>query len=404
MLKNNRFLRVLVIIVLSLFLLHQAYSFFYTPLTTGTAQIITETEGISFTGMIIREEKVIDRNIGGVVHLRVGDGERIAKDGVIADIYTNETDSLSVNRIEELKEKIANIETIQSYNDLAAVNINLLNNKISDKLGEILFLCGNGNLKDARNQSDLLLTMMNRKEMVIGNSADFTGQLNTLKSELTNLEAGLSEPVEKITASSSGFFVSQVDGYENVLTTSDLEQYTPEFLDSVSAESVNSTEKTGKIVSDYTWYIAASITADQSLAYKVGDTVKIKTQLKSNPYIKVTVEAINLSKDRERAVILFSSQEMNAELATMRTGAMMLISGEYEGLRIERGALRVNDNQTGVYIVSGMELKFVKVKVLYQTEDYVICEKSLASDNTSLRLHDKVVIKGRNLYEGKIIN
>lgn len=401
---KSRFVRITLIVIMSVFLLYQVYSSFFTPITTSAAQHITETEGISFTGMIIRNEKTIDRNTVGVVHLKVGDGERVAKDGVIADIYTSEADSLAVNRIEELKDKISNIETIQSYNDLAAVDIDLLNNKINDKLAEIIFMCGNGNLKEARNQSDTLLTMMNRKEMVIGNSADFTEQLTTLKGELSSLEASLSEPVSKITAERSGFFVSQVDGYENILETENLEEYTPEFMDKVTAENVNSDEKIGKIVSDYTWYIAAEVTADQSLKYKAGDIVKIKTLLKSNPYINVTVSAINLSEDRERAIILFSCQEMNSELATMRTGSMMIISGEYEGLRIERGALRVNDNQTGVYIVSGMELKFVKVKVLYQTEDYVICEKSLASDSTSLRLHDKVVVKGRNLYEGKIVD
>ncbi len=401
---KSRFTRITLIVVLAFFLLYQIYSSFYTPITTNAAQHITETEGISFTGMIIRNEKTIDRITGGVVHLKVNDGERIAKDGVIADIYTNEADSLAVNRIEELKDKISNIETIQSYNDLAAVDINLLNSKINDKLGNILFLCSSGNFKEARNQSDDLLTMMNRKEMVIGNTADFTEQLNSLKGELSSLETSLSEPVSKVTAESSGFFISQVDGYENVLTTENLENYTPEFMDKVTAENVNGETKTGKIVSDYTWYIAAVVTADQSLAYKAGDSVKIKTLLKSNPYINVTVAAVNLSEDRERAVLLFSCQEMNSELATMRTGSMMIISGEYEGLRIERGALRVNNGQTGVYIVSGMELKFVKVRVLYQTEDYVICEKSLATDNTSLRLHDKVVVKGRNLYEGKIID
>lgn len=401
---KNRFVRVCAVVLMSIFLIYQIYSSFYTPITTGVAQFITETEGISFTGMIIRNEKTIDRNTAGVAHLKVNDGERISKDGIVADIYTNESDSLAVSKIEELREKISNIETIQSYNDLAAVNINLLNGKINDKLGEILFLCGNGDYKEARNQGDNLLTMMNRKEMVIGNSTDFSAQLTSLKSELSTLEASLSNPVSKITATSSGFFVSQVDGYENLLTTDNLEKYTPEFIDNAVAENINAETKIGKIVSDYTWYIAAVVTSDQALAYKVGDTVKIKTLLKSNPYLNVTVSAVNRSEDKERATILLSCQEMNSELATMRTASMVIISGEYEGLRIERGALRVNNNQTGVYIVSGMELKFVKVKVLYQTEDYVICEKSLASDSTSLRLHDKVVIKGRNLHEGKIID
>ncbi len=401
---ENRFVRIGISIIIVIFLFHQIYSAVYTPISTQSAQFVTETEGIGFTGMIIRNEIPVERSKGGVMHLRAGDGERIAKDGTVADIYVSEQNSIAVNKISELKEKIVNIEKIQGYNDLAAVDINLLNTKIDETLSEILYNCGNSDLKKARQQSDALLTMMNRKEMVIGNVTDFSGQLEELRSELSDLEASLSQPISKITASESGFFVSQVDGYETVLVADNLEKYTPEFFDNITPLSTDGSEYMGKIVSDYTWYIAANISADQSLAYKIGDTVKIKTQLKSNPFLKVIVEAINLSADRQRATLLFSCQEMNAELAAMRTGSMTIISGEYEGLRIERGALRVSDNQTGVYIISGMELKFVKVKVLYQSEDYIICEKAVAGDSTSLRLHDKVVVKGRNLYEGKIID
>ncbi|MEE0946445.1 MAG: HlyD family efflux transporter periplasmic adaptor subunit [Acutalibacteraceae bacterium] len=401
---ENRFVRIGLSVFIALFLFHQIYSALYTPISTQSAQFFTETEGIGFTGMIIRNETPVQRSKGGVMHLRVGDGERVAKDGTVADIYTSEQDSISVNKISELKEKINNIEQIQGYNDLAAVDINLLNSKIDNTLGEILYSCGSRNFKKAREQSDTLLTMMNRREMVVGNTGDFSEQLNTFKNELSQLEASLSEPINKITAEESGFFISQVDGYESVLTTDDLEKYTPEFIDSVEPENSNTGDSIGKIVSDYKWYIAATVTVDQSLPYKAGDNVKIKTLLKSNPYINVVVEAVNLSADRQRAVIIFSCQEMNSELATMRSGSMTIISGEYEGLRIERGALRVNDGQTGVYIVSGMELKFVKVKVLYQSEDYIICEKAVADDNKSLRLHDKVVVKGRNLYEGKIVD
>ena len=401
---KSRFTRIVLAVLLSVFLIHQLYSAIYNPITTKSAQYVNETEGVSFTAMIIRNETPIEKTHGGVMHLKVGDGQRIAKDGTVADVYTSEEASIAVSRIQQLKEQIEAIETIQSYNDLAAVDINLLNGKISDKLGKIMYTSGNGNIKSARTQTDELLTMMNRKEMVIGGTSDFSAQLSTLKGELSSLEASLTAPVSSINASSSGFFVSQIDGYEGVLTVNDLGMYTPEFLDTVSPKSVTDFNSIGKIVSDYTWYIAAPVTADEALLYKEGDSVKIKTQLKSNPYINVTVAKSNLSADRTRAVILFSCQEMNAELATMRTGSMTIITGEYEGLRVDGRALRVNDNTTGVYIVSGMELKFVKVKVIYQGEDYVICEKSSATDNTSLRLHDKVVVKGRNLYEGKIIN
>lgn len=403
MLKNG-FVRIAVIVLLAVFLIHQIYSAVYSPITTESAQFVTETDGISFTGMIVRNEITIDKTDGGVMHLLVSDGERVAKNGTIADIYVSEKDSLAVSEIKEIKTQISDIETIQGYNDLAAVDINLLNSKITDTMGNMMFKASNGDFTSARKDEYDLLTMMNRKEMVIGNSTDYSQQLDNLKSRLSALEGSLSEPVDKISAVSSGFFVSQVDGYETVLTADNLDRLTPEFMDSVTADEGKISGKIGKIVSDYTWYIAAGMTANQSLAYKKGDVVKVKTQLKSNPYIKVTVEQINMSEDRERAIILFSCQEMNAELAAMRTGAMTVINGEYDGLKVVKSALRVSDNKTGVYVISGMELKFVTVKVLYQTDDYVICEKADASENTELRLYDKVVVKGKNLYVGKIIN
>ncbi|MBE6738966.1 MAG: hypothetical protein E7565_01455 [Ruminococcaceae bacterium] len=401
---KSKFLRITAIVLLSLFLLHQVYSVIYKPINTETAEYVSVTDGISFTGMIIRNEVLIDKADGGVMHLMVSDGERISKDGVIAKIFSSEKDSFAVTEIEKIKEQISNIKTIQGYNDIAAVDIDLLENKITSSLGDVLFHSGNGDYSGARKNQDLLLTLMNRKEMVIGNSTDFSAQLESLETRKSSLEASLSEPVDSITAVESGFFVSSVDGYETVLGTDNLERFTPEYLNSVVADESKNVGKIGKIVSDYTWYIAAPLTANQSLSYKKGDTVTIKTQLKSNPYIKVVVEQINLSADRESTVILFSCQEMNAELAAMRTGAMTIINGEFNGLKVSKSALRVSDNQTGVYIISGMELKFVLTKVIYQTDDYVICEKADTNQNTQLRLYDKVVVKGRNLYDGKIIN
>ena len=401
---KNKFVRIVAIALLSLFLLHQVYSAIYNPINTENTEYVSVTDGISFTGMIIRNELLIEKSDSGVMHLLVSDGERISKNGTIAQIYSSEKDSFAVTEIEKIKEQISNINTIQSYNDIAAVDIDLLESKITSSLGEILFKAGNGNFMEARKKQEELLTFMNRKEMVIGNSTDFSKQLENLENRKSVLESSLSDPIDRISADESGFFVSSVDGYESVLRGDDLQKFTPEYMDTVKSDESKNDGKIGKIVSDYTWYIAASLTANQSLSYKIGDTVTIKTQLKSNPYLKVVVEQINLSADRERAVILLSCQEMNAELATMRTGAMTIINGEYSGLKVPKSALRVSDNQTGVFVVSGMELKFVTAKVLYQTNDYVICEKADTNQNTQLRLYDKVVVKGKNLYDGKIIN
>ena len=86
----------------------------------------------------------------------------------------------------------------------------------------------------------------------------------------------------------------------------------------------------------------------------------------------------------------------------MRTGIVTLVSKTYEGLRIPRKSLRVVDGQTGVYVLSGITLKFVKVEVIFSEDDYIICSQEKSNDSV-LRLYDEVVVKGKRLYDGKIV-
>jgi hypothetical protein len=114
------------------------------------------------------------------------------------------------------------------------------------------------------------------------------------------------------------------------------------------------------------------------------------------------VERINVSEKGEDAVIIFSCSEMNSELATMRTANVKLIKNEVNGIKVSSKAIRVKDGVTGVYVVSGLEAKFVTVDILYSEEDYKICELN-TSKSSKLRLYDRIIVKGKNLYDGKII-
>ena len=82
---------------------------------------------------------------------------------------------------------------------------------------------------------------------------------------------------------------------------------------------------------------------------------------------------------------------------------MTVVSAEYSGLRVPKSALRVIDSKTGVYVVTGMQIKFVTVNVIYSDNSYIVCEQQTSTD-TVLRLYDDVVVKGRNLYDGKIVS
>lgn len=400
--REYKALRIIICIIAVVFVAHQVYSSAYKPITTVSAEYYTAVEGFQINGIVIREEKIITSDKAGTLHFTLSDGERVAKDGVIANIYSNAEASVTVNRIEQLSSRIADIEEMQSYNDVEAADITLVNNKINNSLNTMLRGIASGDFSSVEADSAQLLTNISRRQMITGEQTDFSARLAELKTELQSLNATLPQPIGSIRTDTSGYFVSGVDGYENVLSCENIDDVTPQYLDSLKSETVP-INAIGKVVSGYTWYIAAQVSISDSLKYKTGDSLTLKTTLKSSPELDVTVEKINTSQSEDAAVIIFSCQQMNSELASIRKGSMTIINNTYSGLKIPTKALRFQDEKTGVFVRSGMAIKFVGVNVIYRTDEYIICEQQVSSD-TVLRLYDDVVVKGKRLYDGKIVD
>lgn len=400
--RDNKLLKIILCIIAIVFIVHQVYSSTYKPITTVSAEYYTAVEGFQINTIIIREESVITSDKKGVLHFTVDDGERVAKNGTIANIYSNAQTSVTVNRIEQLKERIADIEEMQSYNDVEATDIKLINNKVNNSLNTLIRGIASGDFSSVESDSAELLTNISRRQMITGEQTDFSARLDSLKSELESLNASLPQPIGNIKTDKSGYFVSAVDGYETVLSCDDIDSLTPELIDSLKSETIPQ-KAVGKIVSGYTWYIAAKVNISDSLKYKVDDKLTLKTTLKSTPEINVKVEKINTSKEDNTAVIIFSCQQMNSELASIRQGSMTIINSTHSGLKLPAKALRFKDNKPGVFVRSGMTIKFVSVNVIYKTDEYIICEQQVSNDSV-LRLYDDVVVKGKSLYDGKIID
>lgn len=400
--RDSKLLRIIICIIAVVFVAHQVYSSAYKPITTVSAEYYTAVEGFQINAVVIREEKVITSDTTGALHFTLSDGERVAKGGVIANIYSDAETSVTVNRIAQLNARIADIEEIQGYNDVEAADINLVNNKVTNSLNTLLRGIASGNFSSVESDSAELLTNISRRQMITGEQTDFSERLAELKSELDTLNASLPQPVGSIRAEQSGYFVSGVDGYETVLSCENIDAVTPEYIESLKADTTPQ-NAVGKIVSGYTWYIATKVSISDSLKYKSGDTLTLKTTLKTTPQLNVTVEKINTSQSEDAAVIIFSCEQMNSELASIRKGNMTIINNTYSGLKIPTKALRFQNETTGVFVRSGMTLKFVSVNVIYRTDEYIICEQQVSSD-TVLRLYDDVVVKGKRLYDGKIVD
>ena len=375
--RDNKVLRIILCIIAIVFIVHQIYSSTYKPITTVSAEYQTVIEGFPINVMIIREEKVVESNTKGALHFTLVDGERVSKNGVIANIYSDAKTSVTVNRIEQLESRIKDIEEMQSYNDVEATDIKLINNKVNNSLNTLIRGIASGDFSSVEVDSAELLTNISRRQMITGEETDFSARLDKLNLELEQLRS-------------------------TVLSCNEIDALTPERLDSINKGNTPQ-NAIGKIVSGYTWYIAASVNISDSLKYKVGDKLTLQTTLKSTPHIDVKVEKINTSQEKNEAVIIFSCDQMNSELASIRQGNMTIINNTYSGLKLPAKAMRFKDEKAGVFVRSGMTIKFVEVNVIYKTDEYFICEQQVSNDSV-LRLYDDVVVKGKNLYDGKIID
>ena len=395
--------KILTFAAVIIFLIYFFYQIFAAimPLTTGTAVYYDSYDGINTVGTVVRSETVLSSDTHGVKYFVVGDGEKVSKGGVIANIFNSQAEAQLHSDLSALSKQISSITEVQSYNNTTAVDLELLNTKIDSALFSLIASYKDGNFTESTPLAAEVLKLMSRKKIAVGEEQDYSGLLAELSASYATLSASAPKALGSIYSDASGYFVSMADGYETVLTADSVMTMTPEQLEGISP--VTPAENTvGKIVSDYTWYIACVVPLSDSAAFKVGDTVKLKTTLKSATELTANVSAINLGSDDE-VVMVLSCSNMNGDLATLRTIPITVVTGEYEGLRVKNSAIRVVDGKTGVYVISGMQAKFVEVKIIHTASGYTLCEITNDNSGNSLRLYDEVIEKGRNLYDGKII-
>lgn len=397
--KGSTVIKGIALLLGVVFVINQLVSSLYSPVKTESADFYTATDGFNIEGFVIRKETPVISEQDGVMHYVVSDGSRVSKDGVIANIYKSKQDSIDATEAQVISQKIADLEAVLGYNAIEATNLELLNTNVKESVNRLIYSASAGNFDGILMDSEELLSAINHRQGAMGMSEGFEAQLAQLKAQLNGVEP---VPNASVKAEQSGYFVSSTDGYEETFKETELSEITPEFLSSAKPKKKDK-EVIGKIVSDYEWYIAANVSINESLSYKEGEGVILLTSLKSAPSLAATVKKINLSKNSSSAVIIFSCNEMSSELAQVRVDPMTVVKKQYEGLKISKKALRVVDSVRGVYVVSGMQMNFVPVKIIYFGEDFLICEKETDNDRRVLKLYDNVIVKGKNLYDGKII-
>ncbi len=380
---------------------------FYHTVFTSVSSIKTET-AISYTaektitaeGYIIRDETIItsDDASGGVLSYEIADGNRVAKGGKVAGIYKSEKDVEIKAQIAELDKQIENLSVVCNMDMSNVTDLSRIDNQLKVSLIDLLDSVEGGDYSSLSANADEYLTLLNKRLVAIGAETDFSARLASLESQRSSLESQLGTAIE-VTSDSAGYFVSSVDGYEDILGTDSIETLTKEQLDGIKTQKIITANVIRKTVDSVELFIATVLSFEDSLKFTEGQSLRIRVPLQTATELPVTVEKINRDASSDETVIVFKCGYMNGELSLIRTQPLTIIVSSSEGLYVPNDARRIVDDQMGVYVKTGNTISFKPIEVIYTGNGFVICKK-----DGELELYDEVVVKGNDLYDGKVVN
>lgn len=404
----NHILKRLLTVVAALGLLayvgYQGYQMMFSSIETETVYSYSVYKTVDAQGLVIRSETPVAGSAGdGYIYYSVSNGERVAKGGKIAEIYKSEADALATQQLLQLDESIDALEVINTQGVANRVNMDMINQQLTSEINDLAKMMHTPQMEGLTAIHAELLELLNKQQITTGKVADFSEQIAALKQERSDLASSHKGAQSAISSPVAGYFVSQVDGYENTLSYDKVTEMTVSDIQTSlkNTPTADNSQYVGKVVGDYEWYLACVVSEEDAVRMQIGTSLTVLLPFATDETIPVEVVAANPDKEGSVAVI-FKSSQMSEALSSVRAETVQIQIEHYQGLRVPKNALVFDENNdAGVYVQSGNTAVFRKVNILYSASDYSLCEAS--GDANGLKLYDDIIVEGKGLYDGKII-
>lgn len=431
---NSPVLRKLASGVIALLLLiyvgYQVYNANYTQVKTETATYATAQDSIQTAGTVVRKETLIKQGTPGVLAYLADSGERVAKGGLIAEIYDSAQDATVQRQVESLDREIARLKQLNDPGDTYAANPDLLDKQINLKLISLLKGIHGQDYAGLPSNRDDLLYLLNERQVVTGKPVDFSGRMSELESRKSSVSEKNGKKLGEIRSPVPGYFISGADGYEGRFDyTAALNLTVEQIKERQKEPSPVASDVAGKVCEEFDWYFACVLPPDAALKLKVGKQVEIGLPFAASKAVPAEVAAVNQPDRQSEAAVILKCTYMDASIAQIRDETVQLQIDSYSGILVSQKAIHFQklsktvegeDGKTtkierevqGVYVLHGKAIEFVQVLPVFNSGSYVICkeisdtdkdEKDELMTKSSIQLYDEVVIEGTDLYDGKIV-
>lgn len=402
----------------------QAVHYLDDPLGVTLAYRYEVEHTLDMTGFVVREERVLPDEGGGLLRVQRAEGERVAAGGTVASVYA---DQASLDRQAEIDSLESRVEQLQYAQDLAlaAETTRKLDAQIAQNLLEYRRFLAADRLYDAESTALELRALVLKRDYGGAGSGDIAQQLQDLGARLLELRSQAEGSVRRVTAPEAGLYSAEVDGYEAVLTPDMLEDLTPSALSAVTADPA-AASRTGKLVLGDEWYYAAVLSAEdaltlQGLQSESGGKLTLRFSKGVDRDLPVTLESVG-PRENGRVAAVFRGTSYLRELTLLRQQRAQIVVGSTSGIRVPRESLRAErgyldengkvayEDRVGVYCLVGREARFKPVEVVHSGESFVLVEPAPELNpevdgdaKRIIRPGEQVVVSARGLFDGKVL-
>ena len=405
--KNPIWMRIAAVVVglvLVGYVGYQGYMLLRPKLKTDTVVKTTAYQTLETDGVVFRDETVLSQTTNGHVFYSVLNGSRVARGGKIADTFATENDALSQQKLDELDAEIASLESINAQGTTNRANLAAINQQIDDTWLAISDKAQATSLSGMDELHSRLLTLLNKQQLTVGRVENYDARLATLRAQRAALAASFKPATGNLVAPVAGYFIGDLDGYEEYCTTKGVEELTVAKVEEALAYTPRTIAPcSGKIVEDYEWYLACVLSLEQAAELKIGSQMEVRMPFVTSETIPMQVISINRDVSGKAALVL-KCTHMDQALSTVRVEKVEIRLKQYDGIRIPDKAIHFNENQEqGVYVQVGNVLAFRRIRVLYHDEHEAISVCEVTDKSGYAQLYDKIAAEGEGLYDGMLV-
>lgn len=393
-----------VILLIVIYVAVQLYDAFNVSLKTQTAVTTTVYETIDTSALVIRKEQTVEAS-GEVTVSSVEECEKVAKGGEIALTFSSEKAASVYTQYTELEEELQYYADMEDQVVGQVTDVESLDSSILENINEYILAAAREDVSEAEDCAAELNDLFTRRQILVGKDIDFSSVMLETEEQMEALNISEYQPTGSITADESGVFSSYTDSLEEVFDYDEVEELDADTLSSwiEQAQGTATGNNVGKLVTAFKWYFCVVLDSEDVSELEDGDSIDVAISGTDSVYSCEIVTGADPDQDQAQTALILSCDVINSETVSMRLVDIEIRVNEYTGIRVPSSAVHVNDGEIGVYALVSSIVEWRSAEVLYTEGDYMILSYD-SSSNDGIKLHDQIIVQGKELRDGEVYN